>query len=52
MNILDIIVILLLLLAVVFAVRSILSKKKKGGACSCGCSGCSFANECHKKPQI
>ena len=40
MNLADIIVIAVLAACVLLAVRAMGKKKKRGGGCSCGCSGC------------
>ena len=51
MNTIDIILIVLLTAIVLLAIRSILSRRKKGGGCGCGCSGCSLQEECGIKDQ-
>ncbi|WP_443101659.1 FeoB-associated Cys-rich membrane protein [Campylobacter sp. CN_NE1] len=45
MNI-NLIILAILLLAVLFALRSIIKKRKNGGCCGDGCSGCSSASFC------
>ncbi len=49
MNAIDILLLLLLIIAAVFAVRTILRRKDKG--CGCGCSGCSFEDECGRRSE-
>jgi len=51
MNTIDIILIVLLTAIVLLAIRSILSRRKKGGGCGCGCSGCSLQEECGIKAE-
>lgn len=43
------IIILVLILIIVFLSVKRLIKNRKSGKCSCGCEGCSFKNNCHKK---
>jgi hypothetical protein len=45
----EIAVIAVLLALVILIVWNMLRSKKKGGGCSCGCSGCAFQEDCHKK---
>ena len=39
------------IIAVVFVliIANEVKKRKNGGGCSCGCSGCSMSGICHKK---
>ena len=45
-----IIVLAILIAVLTFAAFSILRDRKKGkGGCSCGCAGCVWKDQCHKK---
>ena len=44
MNLADIIVLAVLAACVLLVLRAMGKKKKRGGGCSCGCSGCN--NKC------
>ena len=49
MNPVDIILVVLIAAAVFFAVRKVVTDKKRGKSCSCGCSMCSADCPAKKK---
>lgn len=42
---------LILAVILILIIKKIIKDRKNGSSCSCGCSGCSMQNVCHKKDE-
>lgn len=51
MNWQSILIGVILLLGVILIIKKMISDKKSGKGCGCGCEGCAMSSQCHGKKE-